>query len=125
MKLTAENVTEIFTDCLFRNGENTDNAKIVDGIMNNFGFHPDRIEKHKDDIYSMLKQLPEQFHSGKGEGWSFLNACNDKNGRQWAGLHKTIEQLFVIGIACNKVKCLLPKHMWSALYGGMPYYTVL
>jgi len=125
MKLTSENVEKIFTDCLFKNGENTDNAILVNGITNNFGFNPNKIEQHKDDIYSMLKELPEKFHKDIGGGWSFLNACNDKHGKQWTGLHRVMEQLFAISMACGKVKCLLPRKLWKALPGSMPYYVVL
>ncbi len=124
MKLTSENVNKIFMNCLFNSGENTDNAIMVDGIINNFGFHPDRIKQHKDDIYSMLKELPEKFHKGAGGGWSFVGACMDKNGSQW-GEHQNMEQLFTLGIACGKAKYSLPKNLWELLPGGMPYCTVL
>jgi len=125
MKLTSENVEKIFTDCLFRNGENTDNTKYINGIINSFGFHLDRVKKHENDIYSMLKQLPENFQKDTGGGWSFLNACNNKDGEQWTGFHRIMEKLFVIGMACDKVQCLLPQSLWKALPGSMPYYVVL
>jgi len=55
---------------------------------------------------------------------SFLNACQDRNGNQWTDLHQRMEQLFVLGQAAGFVSCLLPRDMWAALPGGMPYYVV-
>jgi len=123
MKLTCDNVNTIFEDCLFRDKEDTSKAIIAHGIVSNFGYHPERIEKHKEDIYSMLKQLPDSFQEKNGGGMSFLNACMDNKGNQW-GKHRDMEQLFCLGIAAELCTCLLPKKMWSALPGGMPYYAV-
>lgn len=125
MKLTSDNVEQVFTDCLFREDENTDSAIKVEGIMHPFGFHPARLMEHEKDIKEMLSFLPDQFHQDKGDGWSFLNACEDNEGNQWTGLHMVMEQLFVLGMAIGKVRCLLPRDMWNVLPGGMPYYVVM
>lgn len=122
--LTAERVNEIFLDCLFRDGENTSNHVMAEGIVTNVGFHPDRLNSHKDEVVAMLDELPDEFKKSGGGGWSFLNACDDKHGNQWTGLHQTMEQLFLLGIALGKVKCQLPREMWSVLPGGMPYYVI-
>lgn len=121
MELSSENVSRIFMDCLYENRE--DDEIIVYGIVNGFSLNPNKIDEHKSDIYLMLKQLPKQFHKDSGGGWSFLNACNDKNGKQW-GEHRSMEQLFVLGMACKLVRCLLPRKFWETLPGGMPYYIV-
>jgi hypothetical protein len=56
--LTANNVNEVFMDCLFRDGEDTSKAVIADGIMSKFGFHPDRLEAHETENQSLtLHQL--------------------------------------------------------------------
>ena len=73
----------------------------------------------------MLSQLSDHFMETKGGGWSFLNACNRGDGKQWADLHADMEALFVIGIAAGKVRWCLPREMWPSLYGGMPYVVVL
>lgn len=125
MKLTADNVHDVFTHCLFKEQENTENMVRAEGILNDFGFHPQRLKGYESEIIDMLSCLPDAFHEDKGGGWSFLNACDDKEGNQWANLHTTMEQLFVLGIAIGKVKCLMPKIMWDALPGRMPYYVVL
>lgn len=133
MKLTSENVENIFVTCLFEEDkddtinalENPNDAIKVEGLAHNFGFHPDRIKEHTGDIASMLDDLPNEFKADGGGGWSFLNACNDKNGNQWTGLHMRMEQLFMLGMAAGKVKYTLPREIWSALPGAMPYLQIL
>ena len=122
--LNAEQVNAVFTDCLFQDGEDTSKHVKAEGIVRNVGFHPARLESHKTEIVAMLDELPEQFQEKSGGGWSFLNACNDKHGNQWTGLHQTMEQLFQLGIGIGKVKSALPRELWSLLPGAMPYYIV-
>ena len=126
MDLTSENVNKIFLDCLFDEDteENQEKAIIVEGIMSVFGFDPDRIKKHKNDIISLLMQLPKEFQRNGGGGWSFLNACNRDDGEQWTGLHGDMERLFSLGIACGYAKFQLPRDMWKILPGGMPYVCI-
>lgn len=124
MALTAERVEAIFHDSLFRDDEEVVGAVEVDGILNRFGFHPDRIAAHKPEVAAMLTELPDSFQQTGGGGMSFLNACIDKNDVQWTGLHQTMDHLFCLGMATNLVSCVLPRDMWSILPGGMPYYVV-
>ena len=84
MDLTNENVEAVFKDCL---NENDDHI-MVRGITMNAGLSDVRVARHRADIDAMLDQLPEEFHEGAGGGWSFLNACNDRMGRQWTGEHR-------------------------------------
>ena len=123
-------VDAIFKDCLFLEAELDGNGKpkiepvTAEGITGKFGFHPDRLKSYSTKLTEFLKELPDGFHKKLGGGWSFLNACETKNGEQWTGLHQRMEQLFVMGIALGKVKYSLPKEMWSILPGGMPYLVV-
>lgn len=55
---------------------------------------------------------------------SFLSACNDKHGKQWADLHLRMEQLFQLGLAIGKAECVFSRDMWEILPGGMPYYVI-
>jgi len=123
MKLTAENVQRIFTACLFNEGEPTENHVKAEGILANVGFHPERLESHREEVKAMLAQLPEQFHSDKGGGWSFLQACETSEGVQW-GEHINMNQLFTLGIALKLASYCLPRTMWSSLPGAMPYIVV-
>lgn len=125
MKLEPQTVEKIFRDCLFQEGEDTSKHIPAEGITTNVGFHPDRLKQHHLEIVELLQELPSEFQEKHGGGWSFLNACEDKNGNLWTGLHSIMEQLFLLGIAIGQVKCLMPRQMWNALPGGVPYYVVL
>lgn len=124
MELLSENVESIFLKCLFKDGENTDEAIIADGITAKMGFHPDRLKENESNIIDMLQQLPDSFQKSGGGGMSFLNACTDKNGNQWTGMHRMMESLFCLGMAIGKVEYCVPREYWGALPGGMPYLVV-
>ncbi len=122
--LTPQRVEAIFADCLFREGEDTSNHVVAEGIVRNVGFHPGRLEEHRQEIHDLLAELPDDFKVSGNGGMSFLNACMDRHGNQWTGMHLTQEQLFQLGIAIDEVACLLPREAWALLPGGMPYYVV-
>jgi hypothetical protein len=132
--LTAERVDEVFRGCLFTKDdyeeiggkENAaDIAVIAEGITFKVGFHPKRLEGHTEEIIEMLDELPDTFKASSNEGgWSFLNACYDRHGRQWTGLHRTMEELFLLGIAIGRVEYLAPREMWPMFHGGMPYLVI-
>jgi hypothetical protein len=130
--IDPEAVEKVFLDCLFRddevvNGVPTTEPVVVEGITSMFGFHPERLQSHRDEVAGWLLLLPVEFQStaqGGGGGWSFLNACDDVNGNQWTGLHQRMEQLFTLGIALGLAKWQLPRKVWSVLPGGMPYVVV-
>lgn len=127
MKLTSKRVEEIMASCLFKDEELEEGQPEyikAEGIAITAGFHPERLEAHKEEIIQLLNELPWQFMTPGGGGWSFLNTCNDKHGVQWTGLHEVMDKLFMLGIGIGKVKCLMPRDMWDALPGGMPYYSI-
>lgn len=127
--IDSERVGDILMDCLFREGEPIDGAILVEGVINPFGLHPGRLESHRAEVTEMLQNLPLPFRptsvAGGGGGWSFLNACQDANDEQWTGLHRIMDALFVLGIGLKLATWLLPRDMWSALPGGVPYVAVL
>jgi hypothetical protein len=96
----------------------------VSGVISRATFAPDTIEAARDEIRAMLAELPDQFRKSGEGGWSFLNACQDRHGSQGTGLHADMEILFMLGIAAGLVTEVLPRDLWSALPGGMPYYAV-
>lgn len=122
--LKSERVNEIFVDSLFKVNEDTTNHVKAEGITSVVGFNPERLDGHKAEITLMLDELPDVFKAGHGGGMSFLQACEDRHGNQWTGSHQRMEQLFQLGIAIDKVECLMPRAMWSMLPGGMPYYCI-
>jgi len=126
--ISAQRVEEIVKDCLYADDEVIDGKPIVEpvvgkGIIRDFGFHPVRLESHREEVRVMLMELPDQFKKSHGGGWSVLNACMTKNNEQW-GQHEDMEQLFALGIGLGLAKFALPKDMWSVLPGGMPYVVV-
>jgi hypothetical protein len=72
----------------------------------------------------MLLELPDTFMKTKGGGWSFLNACMNKNGEQWTAFHPKVQELFCLGLALDICSYTLPREMWKVLPGGMPYLVV-
>lgn len=124
--IDAERVVEITRDCLAEDADDPSNI-VVEGIVHNYALVLSKLNEHRIEVAGMLVRLPMQFRPaamGGGGGWSFLNACNDSNGEQWTGVHLTMESLFVLGIGMGLAEWLLPKDMWSALPGGMPYVAV-
>lgn len=135
LTIDPDKVHETLGDCMFKQEEvevvdgqqkpkNPDLMIVVEGIMNKFGVHKERLEKHRKQIEEWLDELPMEFHQHGGGGWSFLNACNDRNGEQWTGFHQRMEELFVLGIAIGRAKWQMPREMWPMFPGGMPYVVI-
>lgn len=124
MKLTTNNVEALFTKCLFEKGETPEPHVVGEGVLTLAHFHPGRLKESEADIASMCDELHPNFHKDSGGGFSFLNLCEDKNGRQWADLHITMDKLVALGMATGKLSYFLPRPMWSSLPGGMPYIIV-
>ena len=47
--------------------------------------------------------------------------CNDKDGNQWTGFHQRMEQLLMLGIGLGLMEIQVPRNLWEAFPGGMPY----
>lgn len=116
--LDPDQVTDTFTDCQGRDVE-------VDAIVGMVRFDRTKLEAKRELITAMLLELPEQFRESAGGGWSFLQACDDRHGNQWTGFHRTMAMLFAMGQGLGLVKSLMPRELWPALPGGVPYYVIL
>jgi len=122
----------VFCSCLYKEEEiaNISTGQVpegcvhVDGIVNRFGLHPERLEAARTKVVYWLRQLPDEFRADRGGGWSFLNACMTGNGDQW-GEHRNVEQLICLGLGLKLVECQLPRELWKSLPGGMPYYVIV
>lgn len=114
MEQIAEKVRSIVLDSLSEDGE------IIEGVVRSFGFDLDRLEAHRETVKEILEEMPEAFHKETGGGWSFLQLCQDKHGYQW-GEHENMEELVCVAIALGLAAFQLPRPVWSALPGGMPY----
>lgn len=119
----SEQVQQIMMDSLYKSEEIVEyippnDAVIVKGIVRTFGFHPERLKNHKEEVKTILNQMRPEFHKDKGGGgWSFLNLCEDKDGHLW-GDHRIMEELVALGIGLGIAKYCFPKDMWNALPGG-------
>ena len=122
--LTSQAVDAMMLKCLFKKGEPKESAVEVKAIVNTYCFHSGRIAENADAISVLLAELPNEFQSTGGGGWSFLQACVTKTGKQWTDMHRQQERLFALGIAAGKARWLTPRDMWPALPGGMPYVSV-
>jgi hypothetical protein len=97
-------------------------AVLVHGILSDFGFHP-RVKDTEAEIVGMLAELDPRFMMDgpdAGGGWSFLNLCMRADGSQW-GEHRDCQSLLVLASATGHAQIMLPKALWSACPGGMPY----
>lgn len=122
-------VMDAAQDCLFRESELTDgnpppSAILVEGIVNSYAFHPDRLEAYRSDVIDWLSLLPHGFRQEVGGGWSFLMACDQSDGTQWTGEHRVMEVLFCLGIGLGLAHWQLPRELWPALPGSMPYVSI-
>lgn len=98
-------------------------AIFVEGVMTTFGFHPDRLETHREEVRDWLSQLDDNFMKDKGGGWSFTQVPFTKSGEQW-GEQRDAQNLLVLGEGLGLVKNQMPREIWEALPGGMPYYSI-
>ena len=123
MKLTVQNVEDIFRDCLTESQSNAPTI-IGEGVKMNVAFDPEKLHARKADIISMLSHCSKDFFVNGGGGMSFLNLCVDNEDNLWAGMHSNVDQLVCLGNAIGKVKFLMPRDMWPILPGGMPYIAI-
>lgn len=136
MELNAQNVEEVFMDCLLDDALG-DKAKLVasdvdrsevaeklksigvivaEGIVTSVGFDEEKINKRKDDIQSMINHLKPDFK----EGYSFIMVAFRSDGGQW-GEQRNAELLYLLGNAAGLARILMPRVMWPTLPGGVPY----
>jgi hypothetical protein len=119
--LTADDVERLALACLGKNDSEPGSRIVVEGIVRNFDFSAERIAEHRSEIKALIRELPSEFMSDGGGGWSFLNLCNDRHGHLWTGLHAVMEALCCLAIGAGIGKWQLPREMWDVLPGGMPY----
>lgn len=119
--LEANKVQELFDKCAMKDID--PESVLIKAAVGVASMLPSKLKEHKEEIRELLMELPEQFRASSGGGWSFLNACMDKNGRQW-GEHNHIDMLLVLGLGIGLVEFCLPRDMWECLPGGVPYFVI-
>ena len=120
MDLTTENVNKVTDECA---GIGPDSFE-VEGIVRSFRFSKAALDRHREDIIDMLHHLPHQFRRDDGGGWSFLMACDREDGTRWTDIHRVMEQLLALGLGVGAATLTLPRDLWGALPGSVPYFTV-
>lgn len=120
MELSSDNVQALLADCMGEDGNNP-NGITVEGVINTYWLDKAKLETHRQELRSMIEQLPNEFLADGGGGWSFLNLCMRRDGEQWTGLHLMQERFYVMAAGLGMAKIQLPREMWSALPGSVPY----
>lgn len=127
MALEPEALRTTMMDCLFRQGEipidgsPPEGVVFVEGLTAKFGLHPDRLESHRAEVGAMLAEMPD----GLKDGMTFLQLCEDREGRQWTSYHRDVELLVVLGVGLKLLEYCAPRALWAALPGGMPYVQLV
>jgi hypothetical protein len=121
-------VEATFAECVSSDGTVEVDA-LVGPVMFEGSVQPLRLDKakladHGEQIAAMLLELPVEFRESGGGGWSFLNACMDRHGTLWTGMHATMAKLFALGQGTGMVTCQFPREIWDVLPGGVPYYVI-
>lgn len=128
MSIDPSHVQEVYSVCLAEGlSPESPHYVTVEGIVHTTAFDKRKLDAHAEDVAEMLSWLPLPYRPlsvGGGGGWSFLNACDDKDGNQWTGLHWTMEMLFQLGIGLGMADWILERDMWPVFPGGMPYVSV-
>lgn len=134
--IDPERVTEILIDCLLTDDEAVQLGLAgsverevelpecivkCEGVIIGAGLMKARLETYRDEVKGFLNQLPDKFHD-KGE--SFLAACADEKGNQWTGMHKSVDELFVLGIGLGFVTLLGKGKLALMMPGGLPYIQI-
>lgn len=122
--IDPDRINAIIVDSLYRDDELSSDALIGEGVVQTFGFQPERLRSHEAEVKAMLMQLGDDFMKSKGGGTSFLSMPFDKEGNQW-GEQPNAGQLLALGTALGLVKLAFPRDMWPSLPGGVPYVTVV
>lgn len=99
-------------------GEAPEGAVVVSGIVQKFGFHPERLLKVAPRVKSILEQVVlDEYLEHPGE--SFLRLCLDRNNEQW-GEHPAMEALVALSIGLGWAHYSMPRPVWPMLPGGVP-----
>lgn len=102
-------------------GKPPDGAIVVEGIVNNFAYHPQRLEAARPKVAQLIREIvSDEFLKSKGGGFSFMSLCEDRSGEQW-GEHPDMETFMCLAIGLKLAGYCVPKMLWPALPGGMPY----
>lgn len=120
-RLSSQIVHIISIDCFFRGDEDNTSRVIGEGIGQVYGYHPERLESHRDEVFALLLELPEAYRaSSPDQGGHFNNACVDRHGDLWTGEHAIMDRLIALGHALGLVRYMFPieirRQEWAFWY---------
>ncbi|HKM19783.1 MAG TPA: hypothetical protein VJY47_00985 [Candidatus Dojkabacteria bacterium] len=117
MGLNPEVVKEVFFNSLLGGSAWSDFIQ-VKGEFCSFNFSRIKLEKNKEEIVSLLNELPVGFK----KGMLFIDAFMNKYGKQWTGNKEVVDCLLALGIAIGAVEI----HFVSEVFfpGGLKSYIV-
>lgn len=125
--IDPQEVEDALRDCLYDEYEMQaaehrppEDAVIVEGVVNKFGFHPERLESYRDQVREWLNALDDKFRADGGGGWSFMRMPFDEKERQW-GEQRTADFLLCMAIGLDLAKFAAPREVWQSLPGSVPY----
>lgn len=109
LKLTSKAVNELFQDCLFADDEivNGKPSSPITTTKSNdvnaqkrfsVGFSTDKLNENKQKIIAMIDLLPRLEESADLKSLNY-----DKEGNKWCNDTKTLDQLIMMGMACNVI----------------------
>ncbi len=127
----AEIVNSIFRDCLYRDDEIVNGEPVVPPIdaqllTMRVGFHPQRLEQHRGRVIALAREVfqdPFLTSHVDGGGYSFLQIVVDREGNHWCE-HRTAQELMGLCLGLGLATYPIPRDMWPALPGEVPYLTV-
>jgi hypothetical protein len=115
--MRANDVLKLCSYCVAKDGDTT-----VKAILHTFVFDSAKLAESEGQLKEIIREVvTDEFIQGSGGGgMSFLSLCMDRAGVQWAE-HGTMEMLLALGIGLKLAGFCLPRELWGALPGGMPY----
>jgi hypothetical protein len=102
--LEGQTVYAMYQDCVFNRSKGA-SSLTVSGIAGKpIRFDVGRLEKHREEIHSLLSQLPKEFSTR--EGANLREANLDRHREPWTGIPATRDQLIQLGIAIGEIELL-------------------
>lgn len=116
----AAEVRDLMIECLANDPPGKAAITRIEAVVHTFVFDSASIERNSGRIKALLSVMHSNFHKQHGGGWSFLQLPMDADGIQW-GEQVDAEALVALAIAAGMGQFSLPRGMWNALPGGVPY----
>ena len=77
-------------------------------------FSPSKLKHYKKEVKEMLNELPEKFKSDSGD--MLCHAVFNKYGKRWTHSRDEAEMLLQLGMAVEKVECLVKRRDGRSRY---------